>query len=119
VRGGDRRHHAARIADEKRLLSPVSGSTRLSFTLVAHSNRAGARHHLALVVVAITHHQPPRQPGGLGGTVDYLEHGTYLPAGAPTPDMIETMGLMIIREGTPSRLSTGFDHCSAMLIAAS
>jgi hypothetical protein len=28
---------------------------------------------------------------GLGTTVDYLEHGTYLPAGAPTPDMIETM----------------------------
>jgi hypothetical protein len=28
-------NHAGRIADEKRLLSPVSGSTRLSFTLGA------------------------------------------------------------------------------------
>jgi hypothetical protein len=37
---GDRRHHAGRIADEKRLLSLVSGSTRLSFTLGARTATA-------------------------------------------------------------------------------
>jgi hypothetical protein len=56
-------HQGGRIAEENRIRSPVSGSVRPSLTrgvsAYDHLHRPGAGEHLARLMRAVAHHQPP------------------------------------------------------------
>jgi hypothetical protein len=90
------RHQGGRIAEQNRARSPVRGSVRRSLTRGSdHLDRASAGEHLAGLVGAVAHHEPPPvlvalvvERGDVGVDLGPQRFGQH-PPGALADDLVD------------------------------